>query len=63
VISTSEAGSEGMYLMSAQFELGRIPRHVLVRRALDVIPGCFIRYQLAVDVEWELDCADDDASW
>ena len=48
--------------MSAS-NFGRIPRRVLVHWAFDVTPGCFIRRQLTVDVKWELDCADVDASW
>lgn len=41
--------------MSAHFELGRIPRRVLVSRASDVTPRCFIRCHVTVDVEWQLD--------
>ena len=45
-----------MYLVSAHFELGRIPRRVLVGRALDMTPWRFIGRHVTVDVEWQLDC-------
>jgi hypothetical protein len=45
-----------MYLVSAHFELGRIPCRVLVRRALNVTPGCFISRHVTVDVKWQLNC-------
>ena len=45
-----------MYLVSAHFELGRIPRRVLVSRALGMTLWCFIRRHVTVDVEWQPDC-------
>ena len=44
-----------MYLVSAHFELGRIPRRVFVSRALDMTAWCFIGRHVTVDVEWQLD--------
>lgn len=49
-------GNEKAYLVSANFELGCIPRRVLVRRTSDVTPGCLVRRYVTVNVERQLDC-------
>jgi hypothetical protein len=52
----SRACNEKAYLVSANFELGCIPRRVLVRRTLDVTPRCLVRRYVTVNVERQLDC-------
>ena len=49
-------GNEKAYLVSANFELGCIPRRVLVRRTSNMAPGCLVRRYIAVNVEGQLDC-------
>ena len=53
---TSEASNGRMYLVSAYFELRCVPCRVLVRRTSDVTPGRFIRRNVTMDVEWQLNC-------
>ena len=52
--ASGETGSA--HFVPADFELGRVPRCVLVRRPLDVAPWRFIRRNVTMNVERHLDC-------
>ena len=52
--ASREPGSA--HFVPADFELGRVPRRVLVCRALDVAPWRFIRRNVTMDVEWQFNC-------
>ena len=41
--------------MSTHLKLGSVPGRILVRRASDVAPGCFVRRNVAVYIKWQLD--------
>jgi hypothetical protein len=42
--------------VSADFELGDVPRGILVGRPLDVSELGFVGRKVAMNVEWEFDC-------